>query len=307
MTHLSIVSPVYQAEEIVELLVSEIIKNVQTITDNFEIILVEDGSKDASWQAIETVCKKYSYVRGLKLSRNFGQHYAITAGLQESKGEWVVVMDCDLQDSPIEIPNLYNKTKEGYDLVFGRRSNRKDGFFKILFSKIFYAVFSYLTDTRQDATVANFGIYHRNAITSILSMNDHIRYFPTMAQWVGFRKTYVDITHNERYVGDSTYNFKGLMKLAMNNIISFSDKPLRLTIQLGFFIAFISFFIGLYYIIKFLSGDIMVSGYTSLILSIWFLSGIIILVLGILGIYIGKVFEKVKDRPLYIVEKKTNF
>ena len=154
--HLSIVSPVYRAEKIIPELVERIKIAASQITDNFEIILVEDCGPDNSWSAIEKECLIDKRVKGIKLSRNFGQHYAITAGLNYSKGEWVVVMDCDLQDLPEEISNLYNKTKEGFDIVLARRFERQDTFLKRLSSKIFYTTLSYLTGTKQDNTIANF-------------------------------------------------------------------------------------------------------------------------------------------------------
>ena len=304
--YLSIVSPVYQAEKTVHLLVTEIQKYVTSITDEYEIILVEDGSPDQSWSRIEQICQSNSRVKGIKLSRNFGQHYAITAGLNASKGKWVVVMDCDLQDRPEEIPRLYQHVKKGYDLVFASRTIRRDSWLKKLSSKVFYAFFSYMTDTQQDHTIANFGIYHRKVIQSILMMGDHIRYFPTMSQWVGFTKTKLEVKHGSREEGSSTYTWRKLLILAWNNIIAFSDKPLRLTIKFGLSISLIAFIIGTYYLIQYLRGAIEVLGYASLILSIWFLSGVIIMVIGILGIYLGKIFERVKNRPLYIIEKEIN-
>jgi polyisoprenyl-phosphate glycosyltransferase len=304
--HISVVSPVYRAEKIVSELVSQIKEAVLPITTDFEIILVNDYSPDNSWQAIEAECDKDERVKGLNLSRNFGQHYAITAGLNYAKGEWVVVMDCDLQDRPDEIPNLYNKALEGYDSVFAQRISRVDSFFKRSFSKGFYALFSYLTDTKQDPTVANFGIYNRCVIDAVLSMNDQIRFFPTMIQWVGFRKYYLPVQHANRYEGTTSYNFKGLMRLALNTIVAFSDKPLRLTVKTGFAIASISFMIGLLYFVLYIIGSTKVEGFTTLILSTWFLSGIIMLILGVLGLYVGKVFEKVKERPTFIVQNRCN-
>jgi len=304
--HISIVSPVYRAENIVEQLVEQIKKSISEITTDFEIILVNDSSPDGSWQMIMNECTKDARVKGINLSRNFGQHYAITAGLSYAKGEWIVVMDCDLQDRPDEIPNLYKKALEGYDSVFAQRIERNDTFLKRLFSRTFYAFFSYLTETRQDSTVANFGIYHRNVIDAILSMNDQIRFFPTMVQWVGFRKFYLPVEHASRFEGKTSYNFKSLIRLAVNTIIAFSDKPLRLTAKIGFTIASLSFFIAILYFILYLVGTIEVLGFTTLILSVWFLAGIIMMILGVLGIYIGKVFEKVKERPVFIIKSSCN-
>ena len=304
--HISVVSPVYRADKIVQELVKQVKENLLTITEDFEIILVNDASPDNSWVAIETECKKDKRVKGINLSRNFGQHYAITAGLSYAKGEWVVVMDCDLQDRPDEIPNLYKKAMEGWDIVFAQRKERKDGFLKKKLSKLFYYLFSYLTETKQDASVANFGIYNKKVIVAILSMKDQIRFFPTIIQWVGFRKYYLPVKHSERFEGKSSYNFKGLFKLALNSILAFSDKPLRLTVKLGFGITLISLLVMLVYFIMYLTGSIKVLGFTSLIISFWFLSGIIIFILGFVGLYIGKMFEKVKDRPNFIVQEEIN-
>jgi len=304
--HISIVSPVYRAENIVEELVRQIKQSVSSITEDFDIILVNDCSPDNSWQKIIEECAKDSRVKGVNLSRNFGQHNAITAGLNYAKGEWVVMMDCDLQDRPDEILNLYNKAQEGYDSVFAQRIQRNDSFCKRFFSRLFYALFSYLTDTKQDPTVANFGIYRRCVIDAILSMNDQIRFFPTMVQWVGFRKYYLPVTHASRFEGNSTYNFKTLTRLTLNNIIAFSDKPLRLTVKAGFFITVISFLIALVYFILYIMGHIQVLGFTTLILSLWFLAGVFMLIIGVLGLYIGKIFEKVKQRPVYLVQNCCN-
>lgn len=304
--HISIVSPVYRAENIVDKLVEEIIRFITPITRDFEIILVEDGSPDNSWQKIEENCKKNTRVKGVKFSRNFGQHYAITAGLTRAEGEWVIVMDCDLQDRPDQFAKLYEKAQEGYDIVFARRILRTDGFLKKLSSKLFYRVFSFLTDTKQDSSIANFGIYHRKIIVAILSMKDHIRYFPTMLQWVGFKKAYVDVEHGEREEGKSSYSWKKLFQLAWNNIIAFSDKPLRLTIQFGLLISILSGLVGFFYVLRYVFGKITVSGFASIIISIWFLSGIVIFILGMLGVYLSKVFEKVKDRPNFIIDETLN-
>ena len=215
-------------------------------------------------------------------------------------------MDGDLQDQPEEIAKLFNKSQEGYDIVLGMRSERKDNWLKKSSSKVFYQIFSYLTDTEQDARIANFGIYHRKVINAILEMNDSVKYFPTMVQWVGFRKTKIAIVHAKREEGKSAYTLSTLLKLAFNNMIAFSDKPLRLTVTFGFGLTAISLLLGILTLVRYLSGQIIVSGYASLILSIWFLSGLIIAILGIVGIYVGKVFERVKDRPVYIISEKLN-
>lgn len=303
---ISIVSPIYKAENIVKELVRQIIYNVEMVSSDFEIILVNDASPDKSWQEISEICKSDKRVKGINLSRNFGQHYAITAGLNFAKGEWVVVMDCDLQDRPDEIPNLYKQALKGWDSVFAQRIERQDSFAKRISSKCFYALFSYLTETHQDSSVANFGIYNRKVVNAILSMQDSVRYFPTMAQWVGFNKYYLPVRHSERLEGKSSYTIKRLLKLAFDNIIAFSDKPLRLVVKFGFILSFLSLCIAFYFLIRYLLGDIIVLGFASLIVSIWFLSGMIVMLLGIVGIYIGKVFDNTKRRPMFIIKEELN-
>jgi glycosyltransferase involved in cell wall biosynthesis len=306
MTKISVVSPVYQAAEIIPHLVGAISTTMDDLVDSFEIILVEDRSRDSSWEAITKECQKSSRVKGIRLSRNFGQHCAITAGLRHAKGEWVVVMDCDLQDRPDQIPALYHKGLQGFDVVFARRRSRKDSKLKKLYSRLFYSIFSYLTGTKQDASIANFGIYRKKVIHAVLSMKDNIRYFPAMVQWVGFSSATVDVEHSARLQGESTYNFKRMLILAINNIISFSDKPLRLVAQGGLCLSFVSLLIGMIYLVGYLFGAITVPGYASVIVSIWLTAGINIFVLGLVGIYVGKAFEKIKDRPVYIIDEVLN-
>jgi polyisoprenyl-phosphate glycosyltransferase len=306
MPSFSIVSPVYKAEAIVHLLVKEIVRSIELITYDYEIILVEDGSPDNSWNEIEKECEANKKVKGIKLSRNFGQHYAITAGIEHARGDWVVVMDCDLQDRPEEIARMYDKCREGFDIVLARRIERKDHFSKRFSSKAFYFVLSYLTGTTQDPRIANFGIYHRKVIASINKLKEPIRYFPTMVKWVGFKKTLIDVEHGERASGSTTYNWSKLFRLAMDIILANSDKPIKLIFKTGFIIALLSFLFGIYIMYNYFIHRITVPGYTSLLVSIWFIGGMVMFVLGLIGLYVGKTFEGVKNRPIYLADKMIN-
>jgi glycosyltransferase involved in cell wall biosynthesis len=301
---LSIVSPVYRAERLVTPLVEEIIRVVSTMGITFEIILVEDGSQDRSWASVVEVTKRYSQVVGIKLSRNFGQHYAISAGLAQARGEWVVVMDCDLQDRPDQISALWQKAQEGFDVVLARRALRQDHAVKRLGSHFFYRILGYLTGSPQDPAIANFGIYHRRVVDSINSMSETIRYFPTMVRWVGFHSTAIDVSHAARPEGKTSYNWRKLLNLAIDICLAYSDKPLRLAVKLGFLISAGSFSYAAYMLFRAFRGQIEVLGYASLIVSIWFLSGLIIFILGIVGLYVGKSFEGVKSRPAFIIQEK---
>lgn len=301
---LTIVSPVYQAEEFLDELVKRIENTVRSITDNFEIILVEDGSRDKSWSIVERLAKAQSHINGIKLSRNFGQHHAITAGLDQARGKWIVVMDCDLQDKPEEIIKLWQKCQEGYEIVQARRGRRKDGNLKIFSSKVFYRILAYLTGSKQDDSIANFGIYHEKVISEIVGMRESTRYFPNLVQWVGFRKSSIEVEHGSRKEGMSNYTLKKLFDLGLDVMLAYSDKPLRLTVKLGLAIALTGFLIALYIFIQYLRDEIVLLGYPCLIISIWVLSGLILAALGMVGLYIGKIFEGVKNRPLYIIDKK---
>lgn len=174
-----------------------------------------------------------------------------------------------------------------------------------MLSKLFYRVLSYLTDTPQDPAVANFGIYHRRVISAVLSMRESIRYFPTMVRWVGFRAGYLTVTHAERPVGSSSYGLKKRLRLALDILLAYSDKPLRLTVKAGLLLSGGAFLFVPITLVRYWTGQISQPGYTSLIISIWFFSGLLLSVLGMVGLYIGKTFEQVKNRPLYVVAEGT--
>lgn len=303
---ISIVSPVYKAENLVDKLVGRIIESVSKITDNFEIILVEDNGPDNSWEKIKENCIKYPFVKGIKLSRNYGQQHALQAGLDASKGKYIITMDCDLQDRPEEIYKLLNKAKEGFEIVAASRENRKDDFIKKIASKWFYAALSYLTETSQDNTVANFVCYHRKAVDAMKLIGDSNRYYPMLQQLVGFNYSKVTIQHAEREDGKSSYSMKKRLKLAINTILTFSDKPLRLTVKLGVLLSFLSVLAALTLITMYLLGDYRTEGWASLALLLSFFSGAIISVLGMVGLYVGRIFESVKNRPTYIVNEIIN-
>lgn len=303
---ISIVSPVYNSEYMVEELVKLIKKNVSLITNDFEIILVNDCSPDNSWEIIIQETSKDERVKGINLSRNFGQHYAITAGLKYVKGDWVVVMDCDLQDRPDEIINLYNKAQEGWDIVLAKRVNRKDKYFKRLSSKLFYFFYNYLSGINNNGSIANFGIYHFKVVYEYNKMKEFARSFPSLIKYLGFKTYELNVEHSERLEGVSSYSYSKLFRLAGDVILSNSNKPLKEAIKIGFIISILSFIIGLYNVIAYLIGFIKVPGFTTTIFSIWFVGGIILIFLGIIALYISKIFDQVKERQLFIISDMIN-
>lgn len=305
MTDLSVVIPVYEAENCLDELYLRLKAALENITMDFEIVLVEDGGCDNSWQVIERLAAADPRVRGIQFSRNFGQHYGITAGLDHSNGEWVVVMDCDLQDRPEEIQRLYSKAQEGYDVVLAKRGARHDPLLKRITSWLFYKIFSYLVDFEYDGESGNFRIMSRRAVVNFRRMDEQLRFFGGLVQWMGFPTASIEVEHAERFEGKSSYTFDKLWKLSAEAIIAYSDKPLQLVVCLGFLIAFFSFCYGTYIFGKALFFSSPILGWSSLIVSIYFIGGVIICILGILGIYLGKTFDESKKRPLYIIRRAT--
>lgn len=303
--HLSVVVPVYKAENSLDELYSRLKSSLEEISSDFEIVLIEDCGGDRSWQIIERLANADPRVRGIQLSRNFGQHYGITAGLDACRGQWVVVMDCDLQDRPEEIPRLYAKAQEGYDIVLALRGKRSDPLLKRATSWLFYKTFSYLADFEYNGDSGNFRIISRKVVDNVCRMREQLRFFGALVHWTGFASTGIEISHAERLDGKSTYTFSKLWNLAMETIIAYSDKPLRLAVKLGFTMAALAFIYGAYLILTTLLHGAVVQGWTSLMVSTFFIGGIVISIQGIVGIYVGKTFDQTKDRPLYIIGQKT--
>lgn len=304
-THISVVIPVYRADSCLDELYRRLRASLESISSDFEIILVEDCGGDNSWQMIRRLALSDPRVRGLQFSRNFGQHYGITAGFDHCAGDWVVVMDCDLQDRPEEIPRLYAKALEGYDVVLARRGHRKDPALKRFASHMFYKVFSYLSDMEYDGETGNFCIVSRTVADNFITMRERLRFFGGQVTWMGFRRAYVDVQHDSRFDGQSTYTFGKLWRLAAETIIAYSDKPLRLSIRFGFIISAAAFAGGGFIIYRALVYGAPVEGWSSMIVSLYFLGGLIISILGIIGVYLGKTFDEAKRRPLYIIRETT--
>lgn len=304
--HLSVVSPVYCCDNCLVELYSRVVAAASRVSEHFELILVCDNSPDNSWATIQGLARSDNRVRGILLSRNFGQHYAITAGLDSARGDWVVVMDCDLQDRPEEIPTLYAAAQEGFDIVFGAREERRDSAMKRFGSRLFYRVLNYLSDANHDSRTANFGIYHRKVIDVLRAMREPKRAFPIQVKWTGFRQHAITVQHDERAEGKSSYTLGKLLKLAIDITLSYSDKPLRLSAYIGFLLAATSGVYAVVLFVRYLLGEVLVLGYTSLIVSIWLLGGIILFCVGVLGLYLGRVYEGTKGRPIYIVATRTD-
>jgi len=301
---ISVVIPLYRCSESIHELWKRLTAVLKRLDITYEILFVNDRSPADDWSIVKELACHDSFVRGISLSRNFGQHAAIFAGLSKSCGQWTVVMDGDLQDVPEEIEKLYIKALEGWDYVQGSRENRQDGFFKKLASKWFYKILGYFTDTEQDPCVANYGIYSKKVVSAILSMHDKVKFLPAMVNWVGFRGCKIEVEHSRRELGTSSYSINRMLKLAFAVIVGFSDKPLRLVVRLGAIITMMSLLYAGYTVVRWLNGDILVMGYSSIIVSIWLLFGINMIILGMMGIYLGRVYEHTKNRPYFIIDQE---
>lgn len=303
--HISVVTPVYGCGTSLEALYERLEKTLSSITSEFEIIMINDASPDHAWESIKSLAARDNRVKGINLSRNFGQHRAITAGLDYAKGDWVVVMDCDLQDQPEEIVKLYNKAQEGHDVVFGRRHQRKDSFFKILGSKLFYKILDYFTESKIDNSVANFSIISSNVVDQLRKLREQNRLYPLFVNWVGFKRIDIDIDHADREEGKSSYTLRKLVNLAIDGIVSQSNKPLRLAIKFGFIMSLFSLIYSIWLIFRYFFYSVPVEGWTSVMVSIYFIGGLLFANMGILGLYIGKTFDETKNRPLYLIQEMT--
>jgi dolichol-phosphate mannosyltransferase len=303
--HISVITPIYGCVDSIKQLYKRVVSTLSTVTEEFEIIMINDASPDNAWDVIKELSREDNRVKGINLSRNFGQHRAITAGLDYAQGDWTVVMDCDLQDQPEEIIKLYNKAQEGYHVVIGKRAKRQDIFLKKLSSKIFFTLYNYLTDIKVNSNIGNFGIYSRSVIDTVKQFQEQNRSFGLFVVWSGFSRVEIDIHHAKREIGKSSYTLRKLINLAIDSIVSQSNKPLKLSIKFGFLISFFSLMYAVWLVGRYFISDIHVEGWTSVMVSIYFIAGLIFMNLGFLGLYIGKIFDEVKNRPLYIIQDTT--
>ncbi|MCZ2845606.1 MAG: glycosyltransferase family 2 protein [Candidatus Bathyarchaeota archaeon] len=295
---ISIVIPVYQGEETVRILITRLDHTIGSLDLSYEIILVDDGSRDDSWRIIKEEVEGSKFIKGIKLSRNFGQHNAISAGLAHALGERVVVMDCDLQDLPEEISKLYRKSLEGYDIVVGQRIKRSDAKAKIWTSKIFYRVFNRFTGLKFEPGIGNFGIYSSRSVNSVLMFKETFRPFPIIVRIIGFNRIGIEVEHGRRMSGESNYTGFSLLKGALNTIIYYSNKPMWIFMIAG--IGMVAFVFFLVVGIFFLTFEIST---LQLVFALIILLSCVSLNIAVIGLYVSRIFIEIKKRPAYIVEE----
>jgi polyisoprenyl-phosphate glycosyltransferase len=302
MVDLSVVIPVYHSAGCLEELHRRLRKVLDRITPRHEILFVEDGGRDNSWDVLERIAKHDRKVIALRLSRNFGQHAAITAGLSQCSGKWAVVMDGDLQDPPEEIPRFFEKSKQGFDIIFSKRKQMKREFWRSLVSRFYFKMINFFNQSNIDREFGNFTMLSRKVINAFLNVRDKDRHYLFILYWLGFRAGIVEYVHGERPRGKSSYSFDKLIQHAFNGLFFQTTVLLRWIVYLGFSLSFLGSLAALYILYQYLFHSVL-PGWTSLFVLILLVGGFIVISTGVTGLYIGKIFEQTKGRPLFLVDE----
>ena len=305
---LSIVTPMYNEEDVVEIYLKKIIPTLDKITKQYEIVCVNDGSHDNTWDKLTLHEKDNSHIKIINLSRNFGKEIALTAGLHHASGDAVIPLDCDLQDPPELISEMYQKWKEGYDVVLARRIDRSsDSFLKRWTSKKFYSLLDKISDIKIPANVGDFRLIDRKVLNYLNQYPERSRFMKGIFATLGFKEAVIEYKRPERAAGKTKWNYFQLYKLALEGIFSFTSFPLKIWSYIGGITSILSFTYGVILIIRTLIYGVDAPGYASLMVTVLFMSGLILLCLGVIGEYLSRIFIEVKCRPLYIVMEKKGF
>jgi dolichol-phosphate mannosyltransferase len=304
----SVVVPMYNEEEVLHETYRRLTEVMKNSGVSYEIVFVNDGSRDKTYSMLNEICDKDKRVKLLDFSRNFGHQIAITAGMDHSIGQCVVVIDGDLQDPPELIPEMIKKWKEGYDVVYGKRISRKgESFFKKLTATVFYRFLKSMTDVNIPVDTGDFRLIDRRVCEALKHVNEKNRYVRGLVSWLGFKQTAVEFEREERFAGETKYPLKKMLKLAFDGITSFSYKPLKLATYLGTFISLASFLYLFFIIIqRIFFPETLQPGWASILAVSLFFNGITLLMLGIIGEYVGRIYDEAKGRPLYLIRKTRN-
>lgn len=304
----SLVIPVFNEEETLPELRKRLLELLARLDGEAEVILIDDGSRDASYSIMLDMNKMDPRFKIIQFSRNFGHQLAITAGMDLASGDAVIIMDADLQDPPEVVLEMVAKWREGYEIVYGVREERQDeSRFKLLTASAFYRLLRRLTDLDIPVDVGDFRLVDRKALDAFKTLREHSRYVRGMFSWIGFRQTGVPYRRVGRFAGYTKYPFRKMLKLAIDGLMSFSVVPLRLALHVGFVVASISFMAGVAAIVLKFVGCTVVPGWASLVFVVSFLGGIQLVLIGVLGEYLGRIYEEVRRRPLYIARECRGF
>ena len=305
---LSVIIPVYNEEASLNEFHFRLLASLNLVTNNFEIIYCLDPSIDKSEMILIEFCNSNSNVKLIKFSRRFGQPAATIAGLSVSLGDRVVVIDADLQDPPEVITDLFNKMNEGFDVVYATRLNRKgETFLKRFVSIAGYKIINNLTDIKIPKNTGDFRIMNRRVVNEILKLREHHGFLRGLVAFVGFNQSAIEYDRDKRFAGKGNYNrYMGSLKIGLNGLIGFSAKPLNYMSAIGAFVSLCSFVVGIWYLVQNLLGFSITPGLSTTVILISFYAGIQLLSLGILGEYVSRIYDEVKQRPMFIIEKKIN-
>jgi dolichol-phosphate mannosyltransferase len=305
LIELSVVVAVYGCADCLSALHERLVGTLEPLVDSFELVFVDDASPDGAWEVIRRLAADDRRVRAIRLSRNFGQHAAITAGLAESRGRLIVVMDCDLQDQPEEIPRLYERAQQGFAIVFARRKRRRDSVFRRVAARTYFWLLNRLLGSNIEGEYGTFSIISRPVRDAYLSIGDQARHYLFILYWLGFEQSAVDVPHAPRAVGRSSYTFGKLVRHAVEGVFFQTTVLLRWIVYFGFFVALIGVVLAALFVAIVIFSD-PYPGWTSLAVLILIVGGFIIMSTGVTGLYIGKIFDQVKARPQYVVREILN-
>jgi dolichol-phosphate mannosyltransferase len=303
MVELSVVIPVYGCAECLRSLHRRLHDTLESLRCSYEIVFVDDRSPDGAWATLTELAASDPAVKALRLSRNFGQHAAITAGLADSDGRFTAVMDCDLQDPPEELRRLYAKAREGYDVVLTRRPRRRQPLLRRLTGSVYFRIRRALVGGSLENNMPNLSLLTRQVVDAFLTMRDRDRQYLLIVEWLGFRQAIVDVDQDERYAGRSSYGFGALLRVAIDGIFFQSTALLRWVVYAGFAIALLGLGLVAYTVVVLIAGRHLPQ-WTALPILILLLTGFLTIAGGVTGLYVGKIFEQVKGRPLYVVDTR---
>ena len=310
MKKVSVVVPIYNEEAVIKELYSRLNKTLQLLIDyEYEIILVDDGSKDYSCEIMRKIAENNNRIKVISFSRNFGHQAAVTAGLHYSSGDAVIIIDADLQDPPELIPDMIKKWEEGYDVIYGKRKSREgESPFKLLTAKMFYKTLNALSDIEIPKDTGDFRLVDRKVVDVVNELPEHNKFLRGLFSWVGYKQTPFEYERKKRFAGKTKYPLGKMFKLARDGIISFSNKPLKIVGSMGLISIIVSISLAIYATISYIFNlNDLSAGWTSLMIGITFFSGVQLLSLWILSEYVGRIYDEVKQRPQYIVKMKMNF
>jgi polyisoprenyl-phosphate glycosyltransferase len=298
---LSVVVPVYRCAECLQSLYDRLVPTLESAVQSFELIFVDDRSPDESWELLLGLAARDDRVRLVRLSRNFGQHPAITAGLAESRGGWAVVMDCDLQDPPEEIPRLLEKAREGYEIVLSKRIRRQQSWLRRVGGRAYFRIRNFFMRMEMGTDYSSLSLLSRKVVDAFLDVRDRDRQYMLIVHWLGFDRGEIEFEHAERLAGKSSYTMRQLIQVAIEGFFFETTILLRWIVYLGFALAFIGALLAIWFILAYFLFD-PYPGWTSVAVLLLIVGGFIVISLGVTGLYVGKIFGQVKDRPLYVVD-----